>query len=107
MTSEPTTEPGRVAKHIFGQDVEYAQHPDPMTGEDWDRLAALISVAEKAKVARLRELVGELAHEYHAYGLIKDHADPTDKTGWNVRGIETCGDVLCRQALAETAEPPA
>jgi len=30
------------AKRIFGPDVEWAQHPDPMTDDDWLRLARLI-----------------------------------------------------------------
>jgi hypothetical protein len=53
-----------------------------------------------AQLAKLRELIGELAHDYHHTGSIRDHADPNDKTGWNVKGIETCDDVLCREARA-------
>jgi hypothetical protein len=63
--------------------------------------------AEKARVARLLELVRELAETCHQTGSIRDHADPTDRTGWNVHSIETCDDSLCvdaLQALAETAD---
>lgn len=54
------------------------------------------------------ELIAEMAPDYHFHGLVRDHADPTDKTGWNVKGIETCADPLCVEALrlAALAAPP-
>lgn len=45
-------------------------------------------------------LVRELAEAYHQTGNIRDHHDPTDETGWHVKGIETCRDPLCVEALA-------
>ena len=38
----PYTAAGREAKRIFGPDVEWAAHPDPMTGEEWDDMAERI-----------------------------------------------------------------
>lgn len=52
---------------------------------------------------RLRDLLREAIEELHQVGLVSDHADPTDRTGWNVHGIETCGYPLCRDALAALA----
>ena len=57
-------------------------------------------VTARANLAALVELVGELAQEYHHSGLISHHADPEDKTGWYVKGIETCADPLCVESLA-------
>lgn len=54
----------------------------------------------------LRQLIRELAEEIHQTGSIRDHADPNDKTGWNVHGIETCEYALCVAALAATASTP-
>ena len=51
-------------------------------------------------IEQAHELIRELAETVHQTGLIRDHADPNDKTGWNVHGIETCEDSLCVDALA-------
>lgn len=48
------------------------------------------------------ELLPELAAAFHQVGSLRDHADPKDKTGWNLHGIETCEDVYCVEALALT-----
>jgi hypothetical protein len=49
-------------------------------------------------VAARDNLIRELVYEYHHSGSIRDHADPKDRTGWNVKGIETCDDTLCVEA---------
>ena len=61
------------------------------------RGADIISIDRRNRVTGL---ILELAQTVHATGLIRDHADPTDHSGWNVKNIETCGDPLCVDALA-------
>jgi len=48
-------------------------------------------------------LVRELAEELHVTGPLRDHHDPSDTTGWNVYGIETCRYPLCVAALGYTS----
>jgi len=48
---EPQTAAGRKAKYIFGPDVEFAGHPDPMTGKAWDDMAELIIDAALAEAS--------------------------------------------------------
>lgn len=61
-------------------------------------------IAERDALIRerdvLRELLREAIHEVHVTGSIRDHADPNDRTGWHVKGIETCADLLCVEARA-------
>jgi hypothetical protein len=52
------------------------------------------------EAAALRGCLREAILQLHQTGLIRDHHDPADKTGWNVHGIETCADPLCVEALA-------
>lgn len=61
--------------------------PEPLTGRE----------------AALRELLREAIEIVHQTDSIRSHADPNDKTGWNVHGIETCEDRLCMDALAALA----
>ena len=49
------------------------------------------------------DLLPDLSVAYHQVGSLRDHADPKDKTGWNLHGIETCEDVYCLDALASLA----
>jgi hypothetical protein len=58
-------------------------------------LAALAAALETADA-----LIGELAEVVHQTDSLRSHADPNDKTGWNLHGIETCADPLCVDALA-------
>ena len=51
------------------------------------------------RVSVLRDLLKEAVEAYHVTDTIRNHVDPTDKTGWNVKGIETCADPLCVDAL--------
>jgi len=53
-----------------------------------------------SQVDRLREALRDTAEAYHQAGSLRDHADPNDRTGWHVHGIETCEDVLCLETLA-------
>ena len=53
-----------------------------------------------AHIDALTALLREAIEAVHQTGSIRDHADPNDKTGWNVHGIETCEDALCVDALA-------
>jgi hypothetical protein len=53
----------------------------------------------------LRELLREAIETVHQTGSIRDHSDPSDKTGWNVHGIETCADPLCEEAHNALAAP--
>ena len=46
------------------------------------------------------DLLPDLSVAYHQVGSIRDHADPKDRTGWNVHGIETCDDSYCLDAIA-------
>ena len=50
--------------------------------------------------ADLQADIRELAEAFHQVGSLRDHADPNDKTGWNLHGIETCADPYCLDALA-------
>lgn len=51
------------------------------------------------RTERLRALLADMAPAFHATESVRDHADPTDKTGWHVKGIETCADALCVEAV--------
>jgi hypothetical protein len=53
-----------------------------------------------ARRERVIDLILSLAVELHSTGLDINHADPTDRFGWNVNGIETCRYGLCVEALA-------
>lgn len=102
--------------------------PNPRTPEGlrlWDRLCAAprgsddsfrrdvgqrIEQIEAEASRPLREaaqaaldLLPELSVAYHQVGSLRDHADPKDKTGWNLHGIETCEDTYCLDALATIA----
>ena len=59
----PRSAAGREAKRIFGPDVEWAAHPDPMTGEDWDDMARHIVEAAKTEeepgLAHERQFTGD------------------------------------------------
>jgi len=57
------------------------------------------TAAGRALLADIRELAGA----FHQVGSLRDHADPNDKTGWNVHGIETCEDPYCMDALTADA----
>jgi hypothetical protein len=59
------------------------------------RHAALVAAARMAL-----DLLPDLSVAYHQTGSIRDHADPKDRTGWNVHGIETCDDSYCTEGLA-------
>jgi hypothetical protein len=50
--------------------------------------------------AQLAELLREAIEVVHQTESIRRHADPNDKTGWNIHGIETCADPLCVASLA-------
>ena len=70
------------------------------TGADWraaDVLAdrrALLGLLREA-----REALREAVETVHHTGSIRDHVDESDKTGWNVRGIETCRSPECVEDL--------
>ena len=55
------------------------------------------------QVDRLREALRDCAEAYHQTGSLRSHADPNDRTGWNLHGIETCEDDFCVEALAALA----
>lgn len=81
--------------HTYPVCCEYACYEDPGCS------------CEKCEIARLHKmladansLIGELAVTVHQTDVVSNHADPKDKTGWNVHGIETCADPLCVDALA-------
>ena len=57
------------------------------------------TAAGRTLLADIRELAGA----FHQVGSLRDHADPNDKTGWNVHGIETCEDPYCMDALTADA----
>jgi len=63
-----------------------------------DRHAALVAAARLAL-----DLLPDLSVAYHQTGSIRDHADPKDRTGWNVHGIETCDDSYCLDGIAAIA----
>lgn len=42
----------------------------------------------------------ELGEAFHQAGSLRDHADPKDKTGWNLHDIESCEDPYCLDALS-------
>ena len=67
------------------------------TGPTTQPAAPAEGLREAAKAAL--ELLTDLSVAYHQAGSIRDHADPNDKTGWNVHGIETCGDLYCTVGL--------
>lgn len=85
-------------------DPDRAEEPGCLfCGEPWpcpDRLLIDALVSERET---LRELLREAIETAHQTGTIRDHSDPNDTTGWNVHGIETCGDLLCVEALAALA----
>lgn len=63
---EPRTPEGIEAKRIFGSDVEWAAHPDPMTGEDWDEMANIIVEAAAPRgldVERMRVAIRTVADD--------------------------------------------
>jgi hypothetical protein len=59
-------------------------------------VSAPTTAAGRALLSDYRELAGA----YHQVGSLRDHADPNDRTGWNLHGIETCEDPYCMDALA-------
>jgi hypothetical protein len=71
------------------------------TGEPWH--AHVLATPPSEEATGLRELLREAIEVVHQIGSLRDHADPNDKTGWNVHGIETCQDPLCVDALAALA----
>jgi len=84
--------------------------PNEPAWEGWnDAITAVLGLivdaserrdADTENAGALRDLIRELAETVHQTGSLRDHADPNDKTGWNVHAIETCDDGLCRDALA-------
>ena len=54
----------------------------------------------RAERELLRELLREAIETVHQTGTLRDHADPGDRSGWNVHGIETCRYSLCIDVLA-------
>jgi hypothetical protein len=55
--------------------------------------------AAREDAERLAEALRDMVPVYHQTGSLRDHADPTDRTGWNVKGVETCEDESCHDAL--------
>jgi hypothetical protein len=57
------------------------------------------TIKRLSKAARLAlGILSDLSVAFHQTGSIRDHADPKDRTGWNVHGIETCEDAYCLDA---------
>ena len=70
------------------------------TGPVIDGSLRSITSAGTERRNRITGLILELATEYHQTGSIRNHSDPSDATGWNVKNIETCADPLCVEAVA-------
>jgi hypothetical protein len=100
-----TTDPRPLSAEYEAQLRREAWPSDTSIG----RLLATLT-AERARHAALvaaarlsLDLLPDLSVAFHQTGSIRDHADPKDRTGWNVHGIETCDDSYCLDAIAAIA----